>query len=137
MTSATPSPSPVFSLALLDDAAWVFDTFTDPLATVLGAEVHPMLHDRQTIDHLVGAVQSINPHILLLDGNLANGIEGPDLLRNLIRASPAIRCIGFSRDPAYAPAFRAAGAIGFVQKKPTDPLGTARTVAAVIRGQTA
>ncbi len=121
------------SICLLDDSAWVFDLYRTPLQDVLGREVHPLLHEGQDTGELVRAVLELAPGVLLLDGQLQGGREGPDVLREILRHRPALTAIGFSSDTGYAPAFRAAGAAGFVHKGREDPLSVAREVAALLR----
>lgn len=64
-------------------------------------------------------ILSHKPQILLLDGNLSNGLKGYRLLPKLLQKDPSILCIGFSSAESLRTTFLEAGAKGFVYKDPS------------------
>ncbi len=114
-------------LLLVDDSESAIELFTGPLALALGMEVHPLLHEGSSAAELVQQMILMKPKWILLDGNLASGVQGPELVPPLVDAG--IQVIGFSSAEWMREEFLHAGAVGFVHKKSEDVHGTVQEVA--------
>ena len=130
---ATSLKNTASSLCLLDDSPWVFQTYPALLAEALGLSVQTLLHDAQTGDEIVQEMLKMSPDILLCDCHLAEEVEGPWVMREILKSNPRMRIIGFSSDPGYAEACMRAGAIGVVRKHRDDPMQSVREVTALVR----
>jgi CheY-like chemotaxis protein len=116
-------------LLFVDDSAETLDLFAGLLPAC-----QMLLHRTQTLEELTQEILVSTFECLLLDGQLAGGLRGWDVLRALCKARPGVRCIGFSSDPRYAERFLQAGAVGFVHKDRHDPEASAAGVLRVIQG---
>ncbi len=119
---------------LVDDTPMVFEAFIEPLLAAAQGNAMFFLHRGESLEDLVGQIVKAQPGVLLLDGQLAGGLCGWELLPGLRDALPALMCIGFSTDNSLSGDFLAADADGFVRKDVGDPFGTLRQVARLLSG---
>lgn len=113
---------------LLDDSTWVFETYVEPLILTTDSQAQFIRHDKQTINELVAAVKESGAKLLLLDGNLAEGLKGWQLLQLILEECPDLICIGFSNDWSLESHFTRAGAKGFAKKKLDQPFESLQAV---------
>lgn len=125
-----PVLTPILMLLLVDDSETALSLFTGPLALELHTEVHPLLHEGSSAAELVQQMITMKPEWILLDGNLASGVQGPELVPPLVDAG--IKVIGFSSAEWMREEFLHAGAVAFVHKKSEDVPGTVQEVAKAI-----
>lgn len=115
---------------LLDDNQESLELFTGPFALRLGGEVRPLLHEGSSAAELVQQVILMHPQWALLDGNLASGVQGPELVPPLVDCG--IKVIGFSSAEWMREQFLHAGAVGFVHKDTSNIAGTVEEAAKII-----
>ncbi len=118
-------------ILLVDDAAWVFEQYTEPLMDVTDGNALFLLHAGLNQNQLVEKILSMKPEIILIDAQLDAGVEGPELTRVLMHRNPEFQCIGFSNDLSYKPAFVSAGAISAVKKRYGDPWNSLQEIAMI------
>lgn len=114
----------------VDDSENVLELFVGPLAVHLGGEVRPLLHEGSSAAELVQQILLIKPEWVLLDGNLASGVQGPELVPPLNDAG--MKVLGFSSAEWMREQFMHAGAKGFVHKNTEDVHATVKEVSDII-----
>ena len=107
------------SILFVDDTQYVLDSFLPSLQALTGESASGLLHHDQSEEQLIEQIFNHKPQILLLDGNLANGLKGYHLLPKLLQKDSSILCIGFSSAESLRSTFLQAGAKGFVYKDPS------------------
>ncbi len=107
-------------ILLIDDSAWVFELYAEPLMSVTGGNAYFLLHEGLKLNSLLEKILEIDPQYVLMDANLDSSVSGIDVTAELVRRKPEIRVIGFSNSISYAPAFMEAGAVGAVRKRSDD-----------------
>ncbi len=117
---------------MVDDFAKIISDFVPELILATDDNASFLLHTDQTIGGLAGKILKDNPDIVLMDKNLANKINGADVVRVIMHHNPEIVCIGFSSEPDYNQEFLSAGAKGFVKKNILDTTGTIQSVAKIV-----
>ena len=117
-------------LLLLDDNEDILQLFKEPLALACGQPVETLLHEGSSAAELAQQVLLIKPQWVLLDGNLATGVQGPELVPPLSDAG--IKVIGFSSAQWMGEEFLHAGAKGFVQKDTSRVSHVVQDVAKIV-----
>ncbi|MFA6039404.1 MAG: hypothetical protein WCV62_05530 [Candidatus Peribacteraceae bacterium] len=119
-------------ILLVDDSTDVFAAFIPPLVAATGGSARFLRHTDETQEELVGLVMGFQPAVVLLDGELGNGVLGMAVARELKEKGSDARCIGFSSSRGTREEFLQAGAESFVLKSAHDPWGTLREVAGIL-----
>lgn len=119
-------------IIFIDDNPTVLAMFCPLLEEELGVTVNAMLQDECTNEEVLDRIAELRPGVILLDGQL-QGTSGPELAALIAEQDGGIPIVGFSSAASYRLAFLANGAADFVLKDATDPVGTARRVAAVVQ----
>ncbi len=117
---------------LVDDSAWAFEFYAEPLMSATGGNAYFLLHEGLKLNQLCEKIIGIAPEYVLMDANLDGGLSGIDVTAELRRRAPGIKVIGFSNSISYASAFTQAGAIGAVRKRSDDVTRTMGELGEVI-----
>src|SRR6266567_4646150 len=101
---------------MVDDIVDLMKSFAGDLTTATNGNASFLLHSNQTEEIIIEQILAVNPEIILMDKNLANGVSGINLVRKITQQHPEIICIGFSSESSAGNEFISAGARGFVDK---------------------
>lgn len=114
---------------MADDIKHVIASFIPGLNATCAQQAEFLLHKNESKEIFAEKIISMSPSLLLLDGSLAAGIRGWDVLRIILKQAPQINCFGFSAEPKYEKYFTEAGAKAFVHKRTSDLAATIRDIA--------
>jgi CheY-like chemotaxis protein len=108
-------------VVLVDDEIMTLSCFvSDFTAATRGSAVF-LPHLGQSLEELVEAVSRAQPEYVLMDFRLAQGLEGPEVVRGLLNRRSDLLCFGFSSDVNVRPNFLEVGAREVILKNTADP----------------
>lgn len=119
---------------MVDDLADIIAEFVPELMLATDDNASFLLHTDQTAGELASNILKANPDIVLMDRNLANKVNGADVVGIIMHHNPKIACIGFSSESDSEQEFISAGAKGFVEKDIFNTTENIQSVAKIVEG---
>lgn len=105
---------------MVDDGKMIITNALPGLSVATGGNAAYILHTGESEDALADAIFAASPDIVLMDYHLAGDVEGDRVTRLLKERGFSGAVVGFSSDTASEAAFKEAGAIGTVDKTPSE-----------------
>ena len=116
-------------ILMVDDIQQVLCSFIPELNAACGQQAQFLLHQRENEEALAKKIIALSPSLLLLDGSLAGGLAGWEVLKVIFKYNAKMSCFGFSAEPRYEKYFSQAGALAFIHKRTSETAATIQDIA--------
>ncbi len=118
-------------IVIIDDYFMILQNMIPELMVASGGNAEAIHHTGESLQELVDMFLSRQPDIIIMDYNLAAGLKGTSIVRELFKRGFTGKIVGGSSEPERVRDFIAVGALGNIDE--SDEVGAVKDLAKLVK----